>query len=61
VKKKYLRLKPDNQSPWCIVSFDPMCLWDGNFSEMMPGDKFIVECIEMTEEEAENLPEFTGW
>jgi len=60
-KRKWLILRPDEQSPFCVIKYDPQNLWDGNISEMEEGDKMIVEVVEMTDEEIEALPEFEGW
>ena len=60
-KKKYLKLRPDEQSPWCMIEFDQQHLWDGNISEMEIGDRMIVDVVEMTEEQYKALPEFEGW
>jgi len=60
-KKKYLKLRPDEQSSWCIIAFDKECLWDGNISEMEEDDIMIVEVVEMTPKEVSELPEFQGW
>lgn len=60
-KNKYLKIQPTKQDPWCIVSFDAICLWDGNISEMEVGDTMIIEVVEMTQEQCEALPEFEGW
>ena len=60
-KQKYLKLRPDEQSNFCIIEFDKWNLWDGNISEMEVGDKMIVEVVEMTATELASLPEFEGW
>ena len=60
-KKKYLKLRPTRQDPFCITEFDKHNLWDGNISEMEEGDTMIVEVVELTDEEVAALPEFTGW
>ena len=60
-KRKHLKIYPDENSDWCIIGFNPICLWDGNISEMEVGDKMIVEVVEMTDEEVKALPEFMGW
>jgi len=60
-KKKYLKIRPDDQSPALIEEFDKEKLWDGIISEMEVGDKMIIEVVEMTEKQFKGLDEFIGW
>ena len=60
-KRKFLKIRPDEQSPFAIIEFNEHNLWDGNISEMEEGDKMIVEVVMMTDEEVSSLPEFQGW
>lgn len=45
------------------IEKDVMSIADGNFDSMEPGsdDWFKIECVEMSETEYNNLPEFMGW
>lgn len=60
-KRKFLKLKPGEQSNFAIIEFNRWNLWDGNISEMEVGDKMIIEVVEMSQKELNALPEFEGW
>lgn len=60
-KKKYLKIRPDEQSSTLIEEFDKEKLWNGIISEMEVGDKMIIEVVEMAEKRFKSLGEFIGW
>lgn len=45
---------------WCVFG-DLASVQDAEFDGAEIGDKIVVQPIEMTEDERDNLPEFEGW
>jgi hypothetical protein len=63
---KCAKVSFDNGGPNCVVPIEILKTFLDNELESITewaeiGEKLIVEIIEMSQEQLENLPEFEGW
>lgn len=61
---RYVKITREDTGGCYIQPYTPrdvMNVIDGEFNGAEPGDKIILELIEMTDAEYEALPEFQGW
>ena len=62
MKKQYIKVMIDSYSSYYVAEKNELCYaLDGELDGISTGDKIILEVVEMTEEEFQNLPEFEGW
>lgn len=54
---KFIKITPENYNGWIERIDENKTIF---LQDVKPGEKFQIEVLEMTQEEFDNLPEFTG-
>lgn len=61
MKNKYVRIIREGMGSYISTIKELDQALDGEFDGAEPGDKIILELVEMEQLEYEKLPEFEGW